>query len=74
MNELNYAKEVIKSSPDFDGYFILKGNKSNILTSLIYVTDAKIVTYDARFERKINDQKNYFLIDLNKRKRTVPQQ
>lgn len=65
ITELRSSIEVINSVSHFDGYFILKGNKSNILASLIYLTDAKIVTYNPYFEGKIADKKNYFLIDLN---------
>lgn len=64
IHELNASIAVIKSASHFDGYFILKGNKSNILTSLIYLTNAKVIYYNYFSEGKIADKKNYYLIDL----------
>ena len=66
MNELHTALEVLNSDPDFKGYFLLKGDKTNVLTSLLFLTEKKIIYYSPETENVFGDKQNYRLLDLGK--------
>lgn len=67
IGELDYSIQKIESANHFQGYFLLKGNKSNILAPLIFLTGKKILDYNSIFSQKIIREKKYCLIDLDEK-------
>jgi len=64
INELNYCLNEIHLNSTFTGYFVLKNNKSNIVTSLLFSSDKRIIEYNHEI---INNNKiNLHIIDCKK--------
>ncbi len=66
-SELRYALNILNDEPHFEGYFLLKGDKTNILTSLLFITGRKILYWNPSLEKTPGNVQNYRMIDLNKR-------
>lgn len=63
LHELHQSLGIIRSAGNCNGYFALKGNRSNILPSLIYLTGKKILTEETILQGTCE---HYCIIDLER--------